>query len=101
MIREEIGTKTAAETTSFANLLALGQMQNIAAGGLASDPVTLTHKFGLPNLPIPSDYNLKHRYDPVISQVTNLLMKDGKKSVAQRVGSPVALRLHIEALTLF
>lgn len=77
----------AEEPVSFENLMALGQMENIAAGGLASDPVELTHKFGLPNLPIPSDANLKYRYDPVVTQVTNLLMKDGKKSVAQRVSS--------------
>jgi len=47
----------------------------------------------LPSLPIPSHENLKHRYDPVIHQVTNLLMKDGKLSVAQRVRSSVLSRL--------
>jgi small subunit ribosomal protein S7 len=77
---------------TFANLLALGQIQNIAEGGHGNDPVNIDmggqgHKFGLPELPIPSNHNLKHRYDPVVSQVTNLLMKDGKKSVAQRVSS--------------
>ncbi|KAI9878436.1 MAG: hypothetical protein M1830_000871 [Pleopsidium flavum] len=41
-------------------------------------------KFELPALPLQSNANLKHRYDPVIQQVTNLLMKDGKLSVAQR-----------------
>lgn len=45
----------------------------------------------LPALPLPSQLNLKHRYDPVIQQVTNLLMKDGKLSVAQRVRSSVPL----------
>ena len=43
------------------------------------------HKFGLPELPIQSTANMKHRYDPIIVQVTNLLMQDGKLSVAQRV----------------
>merc|ERR1711977_268547 len=76
----------AADTTSFANLLALGQLQNVATGGHATDPVNLGHKFGLPDLPLPSDGNLKYRYDPVVSQVTTLLMKHGKLSVAQRVG---------------
>lgn len=90
--------KNAAETTTFENLLALGQMQNIVNGGQLEDPVALDelgHKFGLPELPLPSNSNLKHRYDPVVSQVTNLLMKDGKKSVAQRVGSSVSLCIAI------
>ncbi|MCJ1432914.1 hypothetical protein MMC27_002272 [Xylographa pallens] len=41
------------------------------------------HKFGLPELPLQSNANMKHRYDPVIVQVTNLLMQDGKLSKAQ------------------
>jgi small subunit ribosomal protein S7 len=43
------------------------------------------HKFGLPELPIQSMDNMKHRYDPVVVQVTNLLMQHGKLSVAQTV----------------
>jgi small subunit ribosomal protein S7 len=43
------------------------------------------HKFGLPELPLPKDLHLKFRYDPVVRQVTNLLMKDGKLSRAQTV----------------
>ncbi|CZS99284.1 hypothetical protein WAI453_008247 [Rhynchosporium graminicola] len=74
----------AADTTSFANLLALGQLQNISEGGRGSDPVDMGNKFGLPDLPLPSNANLKYRYDPVVTQVTSLLMKDGKKSAAQR-----------------
>ncbi|KAK4889132.1 hypothetical protein LTR27_012035 [Elasticomyces elasticus] len=42
------------------------------------------HKFPLPALPLPPNGNKDHRYDPVVSQVTNLLMRDGKKSVSQR-----------------
>ena len=91
IIKEEIDGKNASETTSFDNLLALGQIENIAAGGHGTDPVSLGHKYGLPELPIPPNANLKYRYDPVVSQVTNLLMKDGKLSVAQRVGSSVSL----------
>ncbi|MCJ1356747.1 MAG: hypothetical protein MMC33_006742 [Icmadophila ericetorum] len=45
---------------------------------------TQGHIFGLPELPIQSQSNLKHRYDPVVHQVTNLLMRDGKLSKAQR-----------------
>ncbi|GIZ44905.1 hypothetical protein CKM354_000808900 [Cercospora kikuchii] len=42
------------------------------------------HKFPLPPIPLPRELVKDHRYDPVVNQVTNLLMKDGKKSVAQR-----------------
>ncbi|TKA79957.1 hypothetical protein B0A49_02175 [Cryomyces minteri] len=41
-------------------------------------------RFELPDLPLPSTSNMEHRYDPVVAQVTNLLMRDGKLSVAQR-----------------
>lgn len=77
---------------SFENLLALGQMKNIASGGHGEDAVEeVGHKFGLPDLPLPSNSNLHHRYDPVVDQVTNLMMVHGKLSVAQRVGSSVPL----------
>jgi len=95
VIKEEIGKDTTkqasttnAEDTTFAHLLALGQMENIAAGGHGNDAVDISivgHKFGLPTLPLPSQNHMKHRYDPLVEQVTNLLMKDGKKSAAQRV----------------
>jgi small subunit ribosomal protein S7 len=45
------------------------------------------HKFGLPKRPWPQGFNLKKRYHPVLEQITRLLMKDGKLSVAQRVSS--------------
>lgn len=48
-------------------------------------PVTPGLKFEAPTLPLPKDGHVKHRYDPVVEQVTNLLMRHGKKSVAQRV----------------
>jgi small subunit ribosomal protein S7 len=84
-MKEERENK-AADAESIENLLAIGQMENIAAGGFASDPVDLTHKFGLPLLPIPARSQMKNRYEPIVTQITNLLMRDGKKSVAQRVG---------------
>ena len=49
------------------------------------------HIFGLPELPLPNHSHLKHRYDPVVHQFTNLLMKDGKLSKAQRVRPSVPL----------
>ncbi|MCJ1445830.1 MAG: hypothetical protein MMC23_006335 [Stictis urceolatum] len=44
---------------------------------------TTGHTFGLPGLPIGSRDHLKYRYDPVVQQVTMLLMKDGKLARAQ------------------
>lgn len=44
------------------------------------------HKFGMPQRPWPQGFNLKKRYHPVLEQITRLLMRDGKLSVAQRVG---------------
>lgn len=48
-------------------------------------PATPGLKFEAPTLPLPKDGHVKRRYDPVVEQVTNLLMRHGKKSVAQRV----------------
>lgn len=42
------------------------------------------YKFPLPELPLPSNMGKDYRYDPIVKQVTNLLMQDGKLSVAQR-----------------
>lgn len=42
------------------------------------------HKFPLPALPLTPGSHKDYRYDPVVQQVTNLIMRDGKKSVAQR-----------------
>jgi len=50
-------------------------------------------KFEMPTLPLPKDGHVKHRYDPVVEQVTNLLMRHGKKSVAQSVSSTTLFAL--------
>ncbi|KAL8827806.1 MAG: hypothetical protein Q9191_002963 [Dirinaria sp. TL-2023a] len=42
------------------------------------------HIFDLPSLPLPSNANIKHRFDPVVQQVTALIMRDGKLALAQR-----------------
>ena len=52
---------------------------------------TQGHKFGLPELAPGKSSHIKHRYEPIIKQVTNLLMRDGKLSVAQRVRPSVHL----------
>lgn len=43
------------------------------------------HKFGIPPNPLPPQSHLRKRYDPLIEQVTNLLMQHGKKATAQKV----------------
>lgn len=53
-----------------------------------SDIEVQGHKFGLPELPLPPFSHLKYRYDPLIEQVTKLLMQHGKLARAQRVGAP-------------
>ncbi|KAH7083105.1 ribosomal protein S7 domain-containing protein [Paraphoma chrysanthemicola] len=50
---------------------------------ITKQPATPGLKFEMPSLPLPKDGHVKHRYDPVVEQVTNLLMRHGKKSVAQ------------------
>ena len=39
----------------------------------------------MPELPLPPFSNRKKRYDDVVNQLTNLMMKDGRLSAAQRV----------------
>ena len=77
--------KVSTATTTFDNLLALGQIEAISKGERTGDVKIVGHKFGLPSLPLPPTANLKYRYDPVVDQVTNLIMRHGKKGVAQRV----------------
>ena len=60
-------------------------MELIAYGVNRFDRDVEGHKFGLPNIPIPRDMNMKRRYEPVLDQVTKLLMRDGKLAKAQRV----------------
>lgn len=79
------------------NMIALQQVEAISRGGRAQDVKLDGHKFGIPELPLASNAHMKYRYEPLVKQVTNLLMKDGKLSRAQRVGSSV----HLLALVAF
>jgi len=76
-----------AEPASPLNQLALDQLQLASYGLDPFDPHVVGHKYGLPELPIPSNMRAKHRYDPVVEQMTRLIMRDGKLSKAQRVSS--------------
>lgn len=76
-------------------------LEVLASGGLLADaveepPVQVdaqgrTHKWPLPTLPLGPQSKLKTRYHPVLDQLTNVLMRHGKKSVAQRVSPRIAL----------
>lgn len=91
MIKKDIQAPAKAEAFSIENLVALRQMEEIVGRNKAIREVTQGHKFGVPDLPIPSKSNLHFRYDTVVDQVTNLMMEHGKLSKAQRVGSSVPL----------
>jgi small subunit ribosomal protein S7 len=75
-------------TQTGSNGLDMGLVDVQAATTL---PQTPGLKFEMPTLPLPKDGHVKHRYDPVVEQVTNLLMRHGKKSVAQSVSSTFPL----------
>ena len=42
-------------------------------------------KYPLPDLPLPPGSKLQDRYSDIITQFTNLLMRNGKKGKAERV----------------
>ena len=83
---EASATPAENDATTFDNLLAVGQLEAVAHGGQINDitPEMIGHKFPLPELPLPPFSNRKERY-PVVDQVTNLMMKHGRLSAAQRV----------------
>ncbi|WYZ43551.1 hypothetical protein EsH8_VI_001250 [Colletotrichum jinshuiense] len=70
----------------------LRDLEVLASGGLLANaedlelatPQSPGYKFPLPKLPLPPHSHLKARYHPVLDQLTNLMMRDGKKSQAQR-----------------
>lgn len=57
-----------------------------ATAELAQESLEQTGLKFAPPLPLAAEgYHLKKRYHPVLEQITRLLMRDGKLSVAQRV----------------
>ncbi|EKG13280.1 Ribosomal protein S7 [Macrophomina phaseolina MS6] len=72
-------------TRSFSTSAIRRQEQLAVAPDAASTELSAEGvKFGVVPFPLPAENRLKSRYDPVVQQVTNLLMQHGKKSVAQR-----------------
>ncbi|KAK4230126.1 ribosomal protein S7 domain-containing protein [Podospora fimiseda] len=79
MMEEEVGVEEVTE-----NRIALNQLEMVAYGLNPFDREVEGHKFGLPELPLPSNKHKDHRYDDIVAQVTRLLMRDGKLGKAQR-----------------
>ncbi|KAK3384269.1 ribosomal protein S7 domain-containing protein [Lasiosphaeria ovina] len=73
-------------------LQALDKLKMISYGLNPFDPAVEGHKYGLPQLPLPSPMHMKHRYDDVVVQLTKLIMRDGKLSKAQRLTKDNARR---------
>ncbi|KAM0286733.1 hypothetical protein ACHAQH_000753 [Verticillium albo-atrum] len=67
------------EVLSSGGLLA----DSAAAGILGTDEKGRSYKYPLP-APLPANSKLQARYHPVLEQLTNVMMRHGKKSVAQR-----------------
>ncbi|KAK5113840.1 hypothetical protein LTR62_003224 [Meristemomyces frigidus] len=79
---------TATQRATYAQAL---EQESIAPAAIQEEK--MGHKFPLPTLPLPPNSALSalknrqagnHGHSDVIIQVTNLMMKDGKKAVAQR-----------------
>jgi small subunit ribosomal protein S7 len=70
----------------FINTIADEQnsIESLNALQTTSDGSGEGHKFPLPELPLPPNMIKKTRYDPVVEQLTNLMMRDGNKATAQR-----------------
>lgn len=69
-------------STSARQMMDMGLVQETGAQPPVIPP---GFKFPPPTLPLPKHSHFRFRYDPIVNQVTNLLMHHGRKSVAQRV----------------
>jgi len=74
---------------------------NLSANSPASEIAPLYHKFPLPTLPIPSRNHKDYRYEPIVDQVTNLMMRDGKLGVAQRNMSVILQHLRTASAPVY
>ncbi|KAK4164556.1 ribosomal protein S7 domain-containing protein [Cladorrhinum sp. PSN259] len=77
-------TTTLPDAAAEDNQIALSQLEMVAYGLNPFNREVEGHKFGLPELPLPSNMHKNYRYDDIVAQVTRLLMKDGKLGQAQR-----------------
>ncbi|KAL8705835.1 MAG: hypothetical protein Q9201_001058 [Fulgogasparrea decipioides] len=82
VLKEQVQSTSPSGTRSFSTSTRRRQEGMISFED--SGVETSGHNFELPPLPLAANMHLKHRYAPIVKQVTNLLMRDGKLSVAQR-----------------
>lgn len=89
VMQDQIDSKSPGGTRSFSTMARRKQeaLVSFEDSGIEASG----RNFELPALPLASNMHLKHRYAPIVQQVTNLLMRDGKLSVAQRVRPSVVL----------
>ncbi|KAL8660783.1 MAG: hypothetical protein Q9202_006205 [Teloschistes flavicans] len=82
VMQDQIDSKSPGGTRSFSTMARRKQeaLVSFEDSGIEASG----RNFELPALPLASNMHLKHRYAPIVQQVTNLLMRDGKLSVAQR-----------------
>ncbi|KAL8920102.1 MAG: hypothetical protein Q9208_006455 [Pyrenodesmia sp. 3 TL-2023] len=82
VMQEQVQSTSPNGTRSFSTLAR--RRQEAMVGFQEKGVETTGHNFDLPALPLAANMHLKYRYAPIVKQVTNLLMRDGKLSVAQR-----------------
>lgn len=83
----------ALEQEALANSSLLNQYEEVPED-VEEEEVDLGVKFGLPKLPLPPGSKLQNRYEPIVDQVTKLLMRHGKLATAQRVCSCFVFALY-------
>lgn len=85
MARRRLEVHSAASQTSAMDAAMLYPTSTSTAQTPITTPTQQPgHKFPLPELPLPPTAHKEYRHDPIVTQLTNLLMRDGKKSVAER-----------------
>ncbi|KIV98059.1 hypothetical protein PV10_01750 [Exophiala mesophila] len=91
VLKQDLKNKTPSGSRSYSTSARrsasteLAQFETTQAVGLEYPDAGLGHKFPLPDVSTWTKQNhLKHRYDPVLTQFTKMIMRDGKLSKAQR-----------------
>ncbi|KAL8974369.1 MAG: hypothetical protein Q9197_001386 [Variospora fuerteventurae] len=84
VMQEQVQSTSAKGTRAFSTSARPRQEAMVGAEDSGVESSGSGHIFDLPALPLPANMHLKYRYAPIVKQVTNLLMRDGKLSVAQR-----------------
>ncbi|KAL8960624.1 MAG: hypothetical protein Q9193_002702 [Seirophora villosa] len=82
VMQEQVQSTSAKGTRSFST--SARPRQEAMVSSQDSGVEASGHIFDLPSLPLPANMHFKYRHAPIVKQVTNLLMRDGKLSVAQR-----------------